>query len=699
MSNILAVLCRHLSGRPEMIIRENQPEALPDGVIRATDKVEDGFSLDDLHRLKNVKHAFQVFEKGVETTTTTTTLTDSHKVEKSPSILNKLAHFQSKMDKRSRKAAARKGVVTATDLNGEPLADNLSGSSSCCASSDDEDQEDGHDDDGEPPEGVDADLWRSRRAIRESESIPHCTDLDDLKRKFEDNSAETERRDRQKERQEEIKRIRSRLFMGKQARIKEQYQQAVMDSEFVPTAGSGSDLDVANRRRTADETGSVVAAGNIREKMQQLNEGGCAAVDASEAGGGGLAPTTKQKLLEMKSQNQLELQELRRQKTDNQEIKSKFEGGGVEKSPSYRIDDPDMLAQMENGIAKTSRNLFLEIDKQIQQSGPISPLLQPQSQLRKSNSQLIKNIPSQNSADGEAPPEVILSKSGDENIVIDTKDLQKKFEFFEKYKEQDHRSPKRATNTMVTKFKDTSAVKEMFENTGTHSEVARQESQDEGQSVARESHTTKKMLNIFREIESGADKRPHNDGPRPLKAFTPPPDGGRRLYDNGDGPQGNNHQDGGADEEEEEEDEEGGVTDNSDIESEDEEELKKRIGGTRYDDEVLQQAKQEARAQKLRAKFERWESEQIKLEQQAAAGRRPYLDDLRQSNGAAADHQHQQQISADQQTTNGDAIDGNQLESAKNLREKFEFMAKGDTNPSVTSPRKVLVNRFVVSTV
>lgn len=612
-----------------MIIRESQPTALPEGVVRATDKVEDGLTLDDLHRLKNVKQAFEMFEKHSETNTVMET--SSHKVEKSPSIINKLAQFQKKISRENNRSR-RKGVP-ADDLHGEPQEANMSDSSSCYSSGDDE-----------PPEGVDEDLWRARKATNKSDPIQHCTDLDDLKKRFETNNDELERRERQEERREEIKRIRSRLFMGKQAKIKEQYQQAVLDSEFVVSNADGD--------RTVN--GAAMPGNNIKDKMQQLG-------DCDEP----TVNTTKQKLLDMKSENLIELEELRRQKQrDNLEIKSKFESG-VEKSPSYRgsSDDPELMAQMvEKGIAKMSRNIFLEIDKQAQQSGPKSPIMQPTqtTNLRKSTSLAMvqpssAEVVNKTGENGEA-------ENGDRAaaaVVIDTKDLQKKFAFFEKYQEQD-RSPKKTIN--VTKFKDTAAVKEMFENHQQQNNNYRQESVTQEDVSAVESNTTKKMLNLFRDIEAGAaNKQPNSDERRPLKTFTPPPDGGRRLYDNNN--EGNGH--GDDEHDNHNEDSDPGVTDNSDIESEDEEVLKKRIG--KYDDEILERAKKEARAQKLRAKFERWETEQIKMEQEAVEQgvRREYLDPT-------------------------------QLESATNLREKFEFMSKGDQLSQTNSPRKVMVNRFVV---
>lgn len=93
-------------------------------------------------------------------------------------------------------------------------------------SSDEEDynnEEDDIDDDNE-----DADLIRAKRAQRERPIS--FRNMSDIKSKFE-NGHMMSREERREERKQEIQNIRSRLFMGKQARIKEMYQQAVADSE------------------------------------------------------------------------------------------------------------------------------------------------------------------------------------------------------------------------------------------------------------------------------------------------------------------------------------------------------------------------------------------------------------------------------------------------------------------------------------
>lgn len=77
-------------------------------------------------------------------------------------------------------------------------------------------------------EGEDIDLIRAKEAQRER---PVClANMDDIKSKFESGHSQS-KEERREERKQEIQNIRSRLFMGKQARIKEMYQQAVAESE------------------------------------------------------------------------------------------------------------------------------------------------------------------------------------------------------------------------------------------------------------------------------------------------------------------------------------------------------------------------------------------------------------------------------------------------------------------------------------
>lgn len=89
--------------------------------------------------------------------------------------------------------------------------------------------ESGNEEDEEYDEdGEDIDLLRAKEAQRER---PIClANMEDIKSKFESGHSQS-REERREERKQEIQNIRSRLFMGKQAKIKEMYQQAVADSE------------------------------------------------------------------------------------------------------------------------------------------------------------------------------------------------------------------------------------------------------------------------------------------------------------------------------------------------------------------------------------------------------------------------------------------------------------------------------------
>lgn len=89
-------------------------------------------------------------------------------------------------------------------------------------SSDDEDE--AFDEDCE-----DIDLLRAKQAI--DRERPVClANMNDIKSKFESGHSQS-REERREERKQEIQNIRSRLFMGKQAKIKEMYQQAIAESE------------------------------------------------------------------------------------------------------------------------------------------------------------------------------------------------------------------------------------------------------------------------------------------------------------------------------------------------------------------------------------------------------------------------------------------------------------------------------------
>uniref|UniRef100_A0A336L4I9 CSON003740 protein n=2 Tax=Culicoides sonorensis TaxID=179676 RepID=A0A336L4I9_CULSO len=214
--------------KPQLIIAENQPVELPADVVRSSDKTDSG--LEELQQL-NLKSRFEVFEKGCTEDKKEVQLDRSPSgVKRSQSILSKLARFQAK------------GMeVGNLDVDGIPIE----------YSSDEEEQEI---DIEETHEEV---LERARRAQKEKPIV--CANMDDIKTRFESGQL-TSREERREEQKQELQSIRSRLFMGKQAKIKEMYQQAVEQSEqTVTTSKVDCDVDLERAKSIKErfERGSV----------------------------------------------------------------------------------------------------------------------------------------------------------------------------------------------------------------------------------------------------------------------------------------------------------------------------------------------------------------------------------------------------------------------------------------------------------
>ncbi|XP_037045566.1 uncharacterized protein LOC119081000 isoform X2 [Bradysia coprophila] len=206
--------------RPELIIRENQPIELPPDVVRSSDKTDLG--LEELHQL-NVKSRYEIFENAGQMEQETVQLDRSPSgVKRSATILSKLARFQSKgMDV----------GLTDESLNGVTLEDSS------------EDELNGDDENGE-----DIELIRAKRAQRERPLS--FANMSDIKSKFETGHSMS-KEERREERKQEIQNIRSRLFMGKQAKIKEMYQQAVLDSEQgVRSVDKKHDVDIGDKAKS-----------------------------------------------------------------------------------------------------------------------------------------------------------------------------------------------------------------------------------------------------------------------------------------------------------------------------------------------------------------------------------------------------------------------------------------------------------------
>ncbi|KAK0182403.1 hypothetical protein PV327_000546 [Microctonus hyperodae] len=211
--------------KPEMIIRENQPKELPPDVVRASDKPDLG--LEELSSL-NVKSRFQVFEKKSGSETNDIEKSPSQiSVKRSPSILSKLAKFQAKgMDI---------GVADES-LNGIPY---------------EESSESDEEEDIEELEDTDVEIIKSKRVARERPIS--FSKMDDMKSRWEVTTQRGKRESQREARKEEIVEIRSKLFMGKQGKMKEMYQQAVATSERVTKINPAEEIQCSTHARSIKE--------------------------------------------------------------------------------------------------------------------------------------------------------------------------------------------------------------------------------------------------------------------------------------------------------------------------------------------------------------------------------------------------------------------------------------------------------------
>lgn len=172
-------------------------------------------------------------------------------VRRSASVSSKLARFQARL---AINAAARDGDVDPED-----------------ASDDDEDAEAAADDDDgrdsadeAAATGEDIDLVRAKRAQRERPLS--FANMSEVRSRFEA-GAEQQRDERREECKQELQNIRSRLFRGQQAKIKERYQQAVEKSD--------QGMRSADRRAATD----AELGGEVAEKTRSIKdrfEKGCA---------------------------------------------------------------------------------------------------------------------------------------------------------------------------------------------------------------------------------------------------------------------------------------------------------------------------------------------------------------------------------------------------------------------------------------
>ncbi len=216
-------------------------------LLQSSDKSDLG--LDELHQI-DLRQRFQLFENGVQDTKVE--LEKANSVKRSKSILSKLARFQSK------------GMDVGID-------DDLDGVSYEPHSSSEEENEDDLEELDENHEDIE--LIRAKRASRKKEKPCSFKEMNDIKSKFESGQIMAKDGHRE-ERKQELQNIRSRLFMGKQAKIKEMYQQAVAESEQTITSASKimSDVEISDKAKSIKERFEKGEIFDENDSKKTLNE-------------------------------------------------------------------------------------------------------------------------------------------------------------------------------------------------------------------------------------------------------------------------------------------------------------------------------------------------------------------------------------------------------------------------------------------
>lgn len=264
---------------------------LPPDVVRSSDKSDIGLELELMHQL-DVKSRFQAFELGAVHNTashadsaaaadTAEELLRLKGVKRSASVSSKLARFQQQQQQRNGGAGD------------DPDNENGAGDNN-----DDDDGGDDDDDDADNDEngaggdsaadeaaatGEDIDLVRAKRAQRERPLS--FANMSEMRNRFEAGAgAEQQRDERREECKQELQNIRSRLFRGQQAKIKERYQLAVEKSE------QGVRASDRGRPGDAGELGEELAqkARLIKDRFEKgvAFRGGVDGVDGGEDGSG-----------------------------------------------------------------------------------------------------------------------------------------------------------------------------------------------------------------------------------------------------------------------------------------------------------------------------------------------------------------------------------------------------------------------------
>ncbi|XP_037077393.1 uncharacterized protein LOC119098543 isoform X2 [Pollicipes pollicipes] len=559
--------------RHELIIRESQPEELPPDVVRSSSKSD--YGLEDLQNL-NVKDRFSVFERTSDDEQPKNPA--AVEVKRSQSLLKKIKKFQT---------PGQEGDA------GVELGD---------VSSEEEEDEDDEEDVPRDP-----DVVRSTKKTAKERPVSFAG-MGDTKRHFEEGH---ERRERMREeRKGELTKLRGMICGARDRRLA--YEETLQQ-------------EAAMKRAVEDPSAEIQVNLKAYEQAVQQAESAPAVSRSTEA-------VTRQKATSMAS---------------------KFERGELdgpdEDAETLRRREEDAALFREAGTARGARSLFKELDASGPREGVVlrSPSSAGKTEFRRSV------------YESEPAAEIVKSSSKHDDIHVETSALSSRFKFFETYKAPEkEKKPFRFSPPREGTVKGNTPDREVERDPNVvraddrpEGELARSDTasrmlskfkqmEQRGGSDGQEARTTRErpqgnarhLLSMFRQMEEDAQKEELPDGPRPLKAFTPPPE-----YT------------------EETDSDEYTYTDDSDYSDSDDSESGVVRSGQKPQDDVLTQRTDHAR--NLKAKFERWEQ---KMEQQ-------------------------NKFSAEEECKPS-------LETARNLRSMFEAMKD---QPAVAEKPKPKVNRFV----
>ncbi|KAK3872878.1 hypothetical protein Pcinc_022075 [Petrolisthes cinctipes] len=523
--------------RPKMIVLESKPEALPEDVVRSTNKPD--YGLEELSSA-SLKQKFAMFE---QITTEEEKRPETIPVRRSQSLLGKAARFMQSEDDDYGIENSELGEYEEYD-----------------------DDEEDDDEEEEEVEGEDGEIIKKKKGRPTSFS-----GMQDLKAGF-------VRKNRQEElskrRREELTRFRQMLCAGKNISTREMFE-------------GGNDEDGQPKRKEQIKIDGCPAAKNLRERFEK-------GLSISE---------------------------------ENEESEEKREVDHV-------------FRQAET--ASKARNMFKQIDTAVVEGE--EPVMRPRSsaQARRDNrlsrdGKRIRNFASQVFDDE--------NDSNEEDEGLETSSLVERFKFFATYEDrakEDKKKPRKLFRLTPPRDGEDQGIDVEERELGRDPNLIKCTDNYED---AVDCRGTRDLLAKFKKMEM-ENEDDDSDSPRPLKRFTPPPDG--EEYDSEDEYTDEEYSDEEDDSEEDDEEDE-----------DDEEERKPK-----YKDEILEMSARKAAS--LRAKFEKWESE------------------VERNN----EHNHNDQV-VDEEEEGMPSID-----TARNLRAMFENKAQEAAKPVANRP-KLKVNRFV----